>query len=41
MNKVERDEIWIAKLSKALDDFIVELDETYDEMHRVLIEDNI
>ncbi|MCK5610623.1 YqaJ viral recombinase family protein [Candidatus Pacearchaeota archaeon] len=39
--EIERDEIWIAKLSKALDDFVVELDETYDEMHRVLIEDNI
>ncbi|MCK5610002.1 YqaJ viral recombinase family protein [Candidatus Pacearchaeota archaeon] len=31
---VERDEIWIAKLSKALDDFVVELDET----HKLLIE---
>lgn len=27
---VERDEIFIAKLSKALDDFVVELDETYE-----------
>ncbi len=26
---VERDEIWIAKLSKAIDDFVVELEETY------------
>jgi putative phage-type endonuclease len=26
---VERDEIWIAKLSKILDDFVAELDETY------------
>lgn len=26
---VERDEIWIAKLGKALDDFVIELDETY------------
>ena len=32
---VERDEIWIAKLSKALDDFVVELDET----HKLLIEE--
>ena len=31
---VERDEIFIAKLSKALDDFVVELDET----HKLLIE---
>lgn len=27
--EVERDEIWIAKLDKALDGFVVELDETY------------
>ena len=33
---VERDEIFIAKLSKALDDFVVELDET----HKLLIEEN-
>lgn len=26
---VERDEIWIAKLGKALDDFVIELDETH------------
>ena len=32
---VERDEIWIAKLSKALDDFVIELDET----HKLLIEE--
>ena len=32
---VERDEIWIAKLSKALDDFVDELDET----HKLLIEE--
>lgn len=32
---VERDEIWIAKLSKALDDFVMELDET----HKLLTED--
>lgn len=32
--EVVRDEIWIAKLSKALDDFVVELDET----HKLLIE---
>ena len=31
---VERDEIFIAKLAKALDDFVVELDET----HKLLIE---
>lgn len=27
--EVERDEIWIAKLDKALNDFVIELDETY------------
>ena len=32
---VERDEIWIAKLSKALDDFVVELEDT----HKLLIEE--
>ena len=32
---VERDEIWIAKLDKALNDFVVELDET----HKLLIEE--
>ena len=32
---VERDEIFIAKLSKALDDFVVELDKT----HKLLIEE--
>lgn len=35
---VERDEMWIAKLSKALDDFAVDLDETFNEMHKLLIE---
>ena len=32
---VERDEVWIAKLSKALDNFVVELDET----HKLLMEE--
>ncbi|MCK5605058.1 YqaJ viral recombinase family protein [Candidatus Pacearchaeota archaeon] len=32
--EIVRDEIWIAKLSKALDDLVVELDET----HKLLIE---
>ncbi len=36
---VERDEIWIAKLSKALDDFVVELDELTEEMKKLLIEE--
>ena len=33
--EIVRDEIWIAKLSKALDDFVIELDET----HKLLIEE--
>lgn len=33
---VERDDIWIAKLSKALDNFVAELDDTY----KLLMEDN-
>lgn len=36
--EVERDEIWIAKCSKAIDDFVVELDELYCEMKELLIE---
>ena len=36
--EVERDEIWIAKCSKAIDDFVVELDETFNEMKELLIE---
>lgn len=36
--EIERDEIWIAKFSKALDDFIIELDEAFDEMKELLIE---
>jgi hypothetical protein len=36
---VERDEIWIAKFSKALDDFNIELDELYNEMRKLLIEE--
>ena len=36
--EVERDEIWIAKCSKAIDDFVIELDETYYEMKELLID---
>lgn len=36
---VERDEIWIAKLGKAIDDFVIELDELYNEMKKLLIEE--
>ena len=36
---VERDEIWIAKCSKAIDDFVVELDELHNEMKKLLIEE--
>ena len=36
--EVERDETWIAKCSKAIDDFVVELDETYCEMKELLID---
>lgn len=32
---VERDEIWIGKLAKALDDFVVELDEIYNTLQEV------
>lgn len=37
--EVERDEIWIAKLSKAVDDFVVDLNELYNEMKELLIEE--
>lgn len=37
--EVERNEIWIAKCSKAIDDFVVELDETFNEMKEFLIEE--
>lgn len=36
--EVERDEIWIAKCSKAVDEFVVELDDLYFEMKNLLIE---
>jgi hypothetical protein len=29
---IERDEIWIAKLSKLLDEFTLELNETYEQL---------
>ena len=37
--EVERDEIWIAKCGKAIDDFVVDLDELYNEMKKLLIEE--
>ena len=37
--EVERDEIWIAKCGKAIDDFVIELDELVFDMKKLLIEE--